>query len=333
MAIVSPSAWQDFLANYPHAHILQTAAWGALKSGFGWQAAWVARPECGAQVLFRQLPLGFTVAYLPKGPVGDKADWGKLWGEIDTLCRSRRAIHLIVEPDSWIDAKDPDSKSMPAGFRPGIQNIQPLRTIVLDLSGDENDLLNRMKQKTRYNVRLAEKRGVRVTVSLDVELFYKLMLETGARDQFGVHNLDYYRRAMDLFHPTNACELFIADYMGEPLAALMVFRNGRRAWYFYGASGDRRREHMPAYLLQWEAMRWARSHGCEEYDLWGVPDVDLADLESQFLERTDGLWGVYRFKRGFGGTLRRAAGPWERIYNHPLYAFYRTWVKRNRIEA
>jgi lipid II:glycine glycyltransferase (peptidoglycan interpeptide bridge formation enzyme) len=333
MSVLSSLDWQEFLSDYPDAHILQTAAWGALKSSFDWQAAWVAHQVCGAQVLFRQLPIGFTIAYIPKGPVGDRERWSQLWGEVDRLCKSKRAIHLIVEPDSWVDPRDPATNTPPPGFRHGIQTIQPARTIVIDLSGDESDLLSRMKQKTRYNVRLAEKRGVRVDVSQDIDLFYQLMLETGSRDQFGVHSLEYYHRAMDLFHPAGACELFIADYQEEPIAALMVFRHGNRAWYFYGASGDRRREHMPAYLLQWEAMRWARSYACQEYDLWGVPDLDLADLESQFMERGDGLWGVYRFKRGFGGDLRRSAGPWDRVYNPVMYAFYRYWVKRHKIDA
>lgn len=79
---------------------------------------------------------------------------------------------------------------------------------------------------------------------------------------------------------------------------------------------------MPAYLLQWEAIRWAKAHGCTEYDLWGVPDVDEGKLETYFSERSDGLWGVYRFKRGFGGELRRAAGPWDRIYQPLLYQLY-----------
>jgi lipid II:glycine glycyltransferase (peptidoglycan interpeptide bridge formation enzyme) len=90
---------------------------------------------------------------------------------------------------------------------------------------------------------------------------------------------------------------------------------------------------MPAYLLQWEAIRWARAHGCVEYDLWGVPDTDEAELEESFTTRADGLWGVYRFKRGFGGQLRRASGPWDRIYRPMLYRFYRWWVMRGSADG
>ena len=95
----------------------------------------------------------------------------------------------------------------------------------------------------------------------------------------------------------------MAESEGQPLAALMVFTRGARAWYVYGGSTDLQREKMPNYLLQWEAMRWARARGCTEYDLWGVPDEDEAVLEDGFADRSDGLWGVYRFKRGFGGEV------------------------------
>ncbi len=85
---------------------------------------------------------------------------------------------------------------------------------------------------------------------------------------------------------------------------------------------------MPTYLLQWEAMRWARARGCTSYDLWGVPDAELAELEAGFTTRGDGLWGVYRFKRGFGGVLRRSAGSWDRIYLPLLYRLYTVWLAR-----
>jgi lipid II:glycine glycyltransferase (peptidoglycan interpeptide bridge formation enzyme) len=118
--------------------------------------------------------------------------------------------------------------------------------------------------------------------------------------------------------------LLVAEYEGEPLASLMVFANpfGKRAWYMYGASNDNERNRMPTYLLQWEAICWARARGSEEYDLWGVPDEDEAKLESEFESRRDGLWGVYRFKRGFGGEVKRAAQAVDRVYNPLLYWMY-----------
>jgi lipid II:glycine glycyltransferase (peptidoglycan interpeptide bridge formation enzyme) len=188
--------------------------------------------------------------------------------------------------------------------------------------GSEDDILARMKQKTRYNVRLAEKKGVTVRAWDDLDGFHQMVQVTGGRDGFGVHSLEYYRRAYALFHPTGMAELLVAEYEGQPLAALMAFARGRRAWYVYGASNDQERNRMPTYLLQWEAIRWAKSHGCTEYDLWGVPDEDEAKLEAEFESRHDGLWGVYRFKRGFGGKLKRAAQALDRVYNLLLYKLY-----------
>jgi lipid II:glycine glycyltransferase (peptidoglycan interpeptide bridge formation enzyme) len=290
-------------------------------------------------VLFRRLPLGYSWAYIPKGPVGGRAsaasqaDWDALWPEVEALCQARKAVFLKVEPDLWEPLAQPEGEqpvmpwATPPYFRGSPQEIQPVRTLLLDLSGEEEQILARMKQKTRYNIRLAQKKGVVVAPSADLETFQRLMAATGQRDAFGVHSLAYYRRAYELFHPQGECELLAVEYKGEPLAALMVFAHGSRAWYFYGASSDAHRERMPNYLLQWEAMRWARSRNCTSYDLWGVPDADEHILEASFEKYSHGLWGVYRFKRGFGGQLRRSLGPWDRVYHPILYLFYRAWAR------
>jgi len=314
---ISANAWESFLAQHESPHLLQTAAWGELKSEFGWQPVRVVQGEVGAQLLFRRV-LGWSVAYLPRGPVGQ--DYASLWPAVDTACRKRRAIFLKVEPDQWED--EYTKTSPPHGFFLSPQTIQPPRTLIVDISGDEEQVLGQMKQKTRYNIKLAQKKGVVVRAFSNIEIFHELMQITSQRDVFGVHSVEYYRRAYEIFHNRCLSELLLAEYEGEPLAAVMVFCLGQRAWYFYGGSSNEHRDRMPNYLLQWEAIRWARSQGCTEYDLWGVPDADEATLEAHFSERSDGLWGVYRFKRGFGGVLRRTAGPWERIYHPVLYRFY-----------
>ena len=183
-----------------------------------------------------------------------------------------------------------------------------------------------MKQKTRYNIRLAGKKGVTVRPWDDLEAFHRMLLLTGGRDGFGVHSLEYYRRAYDLLHPKDMGEILVAEYEGKALAALFVARQGTRAYYLYGASSDEERSRMPAYILQWEAMKWAKERGCEEYDLWGVPDEEEATLEAGFEKRSDGLWGVYRFKRGFGGQLQRAAQALDRVYQPLLYWAYLKFI-------
>ena len=159
-----------------------------------------------------------------------------------------------------------------------------------------------------------------------------MMEVTGERDEFGVHTGEYYRRAYQLFHhqddQKNMCELLIASYQGTPLAGLMAFATGQRAWYLYGASNNKERNRMPTYLIQSAAIQWARQRGCTEYDLWGVPDYDEDTLEAQFSERSDGLWGVYRFKRGFGGELKRSAGAYDKVYRPLLYKAYQAIIAR-----
>ncbi len=332
MRELSAAEWDSFLLQFPHAHILQTTAWGELKSAFGWQPARMVAGQSGAQLLFRRLLPGLTLAYLPKGPLG--ADWESLWPEVDRLCRRRRAIFLKVETDLWQEQADSHWEGQPApGFRLSPHGVQPRRTLVVDLRGAEDQILGRMKQKTRYNIRLAQKKGISICQSQDVRTFHQMMQATGVRDSFGVHTLAYYQRAYDLFAPGGQCALLFAAFDGQPLAGLMVFAQGPRAWYFYGASTEAERNRMPTYLLQWEAMRWARAKGCSSYDLWGVPDVDEAVLEAEFSNRADGLWGVYRFKRGFGGELKQASAPWDRVYHRPLYAFYRWWLDRSTPQA
>ena len=199
---------------------------------------------------------------------------------------------------------------------------------MVDLSGSEDQILGRMKQKTRYNIRLARKKNVVVRTSGNLEIFSSLMQVTGERDQFGVHGRAYYQKAYDLFNPHADCELFVAEYNHQPLGGVMVFSRGERAWYFYGASDNTHRNRMPNYLLQWEAMRWARDRGCTQYDLWGVPDADFDTLEREFTTRSDNLWGVYRFKRGFGGELYRSEGPWDQVYHPLVYRFAIWWITR-----
>jgi peptidoglycan pentaglycine glycine transferase (the first glycine) len=334
---VSISEWEEFLKPLPEVHLLQTSGWGTLKQAFGWEAKYILGQSeffgrLGALILFRRLPLGLRIAYIPKGPVGWQATqtgvdagWGYFLNVVDAVCRQMHTIFLILEPDLRIDV----FASPPSGFQPGIQSIQPPRTILVDLTGGEDQVLARMKQKTRYNIRLSQKRGVIAHPSQDLEAFYHLVLTTGERDGFGVHSLAYYQKAYQIFHSRGECELFLAESEGAPLAGLMVFARGARAWYFYGASSDQQRELMPTYLVQWEAMRWAMRHGCTEYDLWGVPDAEDDYLEANFTHRSDGLWGVYRYKRGFGGSVYRSAGPFERIYQPALYRVYRTWFMRS----
>ncbi len=324
MPTVSLIDWNRFLENYPNAHLLQTGEWGELKAGFGWKSVRIIVGSIGAQILFRKLPLGFTIGYMPK-PV-DGGQWAagaeQFCSEVDFICKKNRAIFLKVEPDAW--DKEFILHSSHEAFVLSAHNIQPPRTVLIDVRDNEEAILAKMKPKCRYNIRLAEKKEINIRVWDDIKAFHEMMTVTGGRDRFGIHSLEYYQRVYNLFHPKGACELLVAEYKGKPLASLMVFAGtfGKRAWYVYGASNDEERNRMPTYLLQWEAIRWAKARGCEEYDLWGVPDEAEDVLEANFESRRDGLWGVYRFKRGFGGEVKRAAQALDRVYSPLLYKLY-----------
>lgn len=328
--IFTQTEWDNFIAARG-GHLLQTWAWGELKSRFGWLARRVRVGEGAAQILFRRLPLGLSVAYVPKGPVLDWADQKQsqaLLAAMHKLARQERAIFLKIEPALLMTAPEADQVETlfhQASFSSAAP-IQPRTSQVLSLKGDEAAILMEMKQKTRYNIRLAQKKEVQVRVGArpDIKIFYDLACITAARDRFGVHHLEYYQTAYDLFAP-DRCALLIAEFEAGPLAALLVFCQGQQAYYFYGASADQHRNLMATYLIQWAAIRWAKARGCTHYDLWGIPDAPPARLEAEFQQRRDGLWGVYRFKRGFGGEVVRSVGAYDYVYNPVLYRLYRLY--------
>lgn len=340
-AAITPSAeaWDAFNDAHPHGHLLQTSAWAALKSAHGWRVLRTTSADShgatlgGAQILHRNLKFFGRIAYAPRGPVVDWRDRAAAHAVLDAAAHAARAagaFALVTEPHV-ADEEYARASLHRAGFVPFECDVQPRRTIVVALNGSEEDVLARMKQKTRYNVRLAQKKGVHVRRGdeRDAVLYFDLMRATAARDGFSIHPAAYYRDFLRLFtNDSGRGALFIAEADGRPLAALIAAAVGREAIYLYGASADEGRERMPTYLLQWEAMCWARARDCAHYDLWGVPDEDEAALEAGFEARHDGLWGVYRFKRGFGGALVRSVGAWVRPLSLPRWWAYRLALRR-----
>lgn len=350
------AAWDAFVLRQPRAHVLQTAAWGALKSAFGWRAAIVALRDSndpthgivgGALLLFRALPFRLgSMAYLPMGGfVTDPAYTSDLWNAIDRAARKHGAAFLKWEPGIYLE----DSPELRAvgiapetqlgfdtlpdpielAFRRSPQTVQPPRTIIIDIARDDEAILARMNQGTRRKIRQSLKNGIeyREATRVEVDHFTGMMQTTGARNEFGVHEPDYYRRAYALFVPRDAA-LIMAYHEGEPLAGVFVFAAGRTAWYLYGASSNEKRNLMAAYGVQWKAIAWAKARGCLLYDLWGIPDEDEAALEAGFETQADGLWGVYGFKRGWGGAVVRSVGALDRVYNPIVYAAYGFALRR-----
>lgn len=324
-------AWDAFVRAQPRAHVLQLSAWGKLKAAYGWSAEIVAicehdRVIAGAQLLFRRLPLRLgTMAYLPMGFYAPPECESALWSEIDAYARRHHAAFLKWEP-GFIDRTPEQIAAL--GFRPSPQTIQPPRTILIDLDDDET-MLARMNQGTRRKIRQSQKNGIiyKEATQDEVSKFTAMMQITGSRGDFGVHEPGYYALAYDLFVPHDAT-LILAEHEGDPLAGIMVFAAGKTAWYLYGASSNQKRNLMASYGVQWAGIQWAKRRGCAVYDLWGIPDADESTLEAEFERRHDGLWGVYGFKRGWGGRVERSAGAWDRVYNPLIYFAYQQALKR-----
>ncbi len=340
-ANVDMQRWDAFVTTHPDAHILQSSDWGRLKSAFGWSSHISAVEDgtgqiaAGAQILFRRLPLRLgTMAYIPAGPLfyGDDPQHPanvELWQAIDAAARAHHAAFLKAEPCNWYRPRpDLPAQLEHAGLRISPQTVQPPRTVVIDLTPDEEAVLKRMNQSTRRKVKSGTKNEVvvRQGTSADVASFNALMAETGKRNEFGVHDPAYYQMAFDLFSRGERCALLLASHAGRDLAGVMAFCCGENAYYLYGASSNEERNRMPTYIVQWAAIQWAMQHGAKRYDLWGVPDAEPDILEAQFEQRHDGLWGVYGAKRGYGGQVVRSIGAWDKVYNPALCALYMAYA-------
>lgn len=311
------------LASIPNAHVLQTWQWGEIKARHGWRPTRMVLREDGAliacaQVLRRPLPYTpFGVLYVPKGPAlacDDLRCLPRVLAALEQFAREQHAIFIKIDPD--IPLHHPAVATLAQrGWRVSKEQIQFHNTVVLDLTRSEAELLAAMKPKWRYNIRLAQRRGVRVQVGGvgDLELFYTMYAETSARDGFLIRPFSYYRDVWSTMLDAGWARLLLARVDEEVVAGLILFVFGKRAWYFYGASRNVHRERMPNHLLQWEAMRWAKAQGCLEYDFWGAPDILREDAP---------MYGVYKFKQGFGGTFVERIPAHDFVASPMLYWLY-----------
>ncbi len=304
-------------------------------------------------ILKRAVPIrGFaarlSVLYCPKGPLLDWTDQPlreRVLDDLQSFAKKQGAVFLKMDPDVRLGTGVPGAdgsteERLGADLQAGLtrrgwvysaDQIQFRNSVLIDLRPSEEELLARMKQKTRYNVRLAEKKGVivRAGTTADLAALYRMYAETSVRDGFVIRDEGYYQTVWQTFmsnvkSPISNPQLpitipLIAEVDGEPVAGLFLFMFAGRAYYVYGMSRDSHREKMPTYLLQWEAMKRAKSAGCAVYDLWGAPET--------FAE-SDSMWGVYRFKEGLGGRVVRTLGAWDYAPNKFWYRMYSEFIPR-----
>lgn len=353
----SPREWNRLISDLPDPHLLQTSEWSQVKATNGWQAlplTWGAedgRITAAARVLKRSLRASgllrrLSVLYIPKGPLLDWANAPlrqQVLDDLQSFARSQGAIFLKVDPDVLLGTGIPggpqaaeeelgqavQTELSQRGWVFSPDQVQFRNTVLIDLTPPEEQLLSRMKQKTRYNVRLGEKKGITVRggTQADLPRMYQMYAETSVRDGFVIRDEAYYQTVWQTFmgNPPSdsrsqpAGETLIAELEGEPLAGVSLFYFAGRAYYLFGMSRAEHREKMPNYLLQWEAMRRAKSVGCTTYNLWGAPD--------EFNDQ-DGLWGVFRFKEGLGGSVVRTLGAWDFAPQPALYRMYTQTLPR-----
>ncbi|MEK7276060.1 MAG: peptidoglycan bridge formation glycyltransferase FemA/FemB family protein, partial [Chloroflexota bacterium] len=338
----NPQHWDSALASLPSAHLLQSWQWGEFKTRYGWSARrmlWLAadltvlkrpirsndEPLAAAQILKRTLG-PFSILYVPKGPCLDWTDAdlvARVLSDLESLARRERAIFIKIDPDIVLGyshtgtLSDVEVPTLPHPWFPSSTQIQFRNTVHLDLTKSEDELLAAMKQKTRYNIRLAERKGVIVRApspaDAPLDLLYRLYAETSVRDGFVIRHAGYYRDAWGSFIHSGRAQPFIAEVAGQPVAAIIVFHFARRALYVYGMSRDEHRDKMPNHLLQWTAIQWAKARGCAVYDFWGAPDV---------FDDSDPMYGVWKFKEGFNGALIRTLGALDYAPSPLLYRLY-----------
>jgi len=342
--------WNNLIAGLPGPHLLQTWEWSQVKAKYGWEPLpflWQAKPSKGsepsegympvaaAMVLKRSIPIGgfaarLNILYIPKGPLMEWSDEPlrrRVLDDLQDFAKRQGAIFLKIDPDVVLGTGVPESEDSVEGnggqavisalerrrWIFSSDQIQFRNTVMLDLSPSEEEMLAHMKQKTRYNIRLAGRKGVTVRTGTvaDLPILYKMYAETSVRDGFIIRDEGYYQTVWQTFIQlatanrslSRPCaEPLIAEVEKEPVAAIFIFYFAGRAYYIYGMSREAHREKMPNYLLQWEAMRRAKAAGCGLYDLWGAPDEFNA---------SDSMWGVFRFKEGLGGQVVRTLGAWD----------------------
>jgi lipid II:glycine glycyltransferase (peptidoglycan interpeptide bridge formation enzyme) len=298
------------------------------------------------QIIRRGFAARLAIFYAPKGPL---LDWSneslrtRVLNDLQAFAKEQGAIFLKIDPDIILGRGIPNSEGnvtensgqaakselMRRGWVYSSDQIQFRNTVLIDLSASEEEMLARMKPKTRYNIRLSEKKGVVVRVGTqdDLSMLYKMYAETSVRDGFVIRDENYYMTVWKLFMQEQSSTFdlqpstipLIAEVDNIPVAAIFLFMFANRAYYVYGMSRNLHREKMPTYLLQWDAMKRAKSNGCSVYDLWGAPEV---------FDETDSMWGVYRFKEGLGGEVVRTLGAYDFAPNKLWYKLYTEIVPR-----
>ena len=326
--------WNRVVGQLPNCSILQSWQWGEIKSRHAWNPKyllWKKNEKIvgAALALIREQGMGFLpvkekIMYIPHGPLlnwDDHALRKSVLANLQSFARESQIMFVKIDPQvvtatgaagdtgftSHAQGLDSQRYLQESGWVYSSQQIQFKNTFVIDLRPPEETILSAMKQKTRYNIRLAGRKNVNIRMINADELgtLYEMYAATALRDGFIIRARQYYEDIWRTMMNAKMASALLAEAEGVPIAGLVLFHFQNKSYYFYGMSVESHREKMPNHLLQWEAIRLSKALGCLEYDLWGAPD--------QFDDR-DRMWGVSKFKDGFGGQVRQTIG----AYDYPI---------------
>lgn len=325
--------WDEFIkANAPDGGLLQSWRWGDFQKSLGNKIFRLALLDGGGEIkaatllIKHEMPFEYNYLYCPRGPVAtsivEKQDLTKIFDDIKRIAKEEKSFMIRLDPP-WSQGNQQKLEDL--GFRRSEYEIQPKCNFIINISRSEEEILAQMKQKTRYNIGLAQRHGVKIRVSKessDIEVFWQLMKQTAKRDSFNPHPKEHYKKIFDIFSHDQTIQLFLAEYDNKTVAASMVSFFGQFATYLHGASSDLYREIMAPYLMQWQAIQEAKKLDCLYYDFGGVNGQTFYDKK----------WdGMTRFKTGFAPevTCKEYVGSYELILSPVIFAAYK-FVKQFR---
>ena len=325
---------KKFLKNHPKTNFMQSPEWAKVKKE--WKNEFIIiKNEKGQiqgtmSILLRKVPfIKRYMMYAPRGFVcdeNDKETLKKLTKKANEIAKKYKAFIFRIDPDIPQSNKKFKKTIKELGYKTKrkINNInqviQPKYVFRLDLKGKtEEELLKSFESKTRYNIKLAKKKGVQIKEGnkKDLEVFYKIMKTTSLRDHFFIRPLSYFEKIYDEMGQEHV-KLVIAEYENKPIAAALPILYGDKVWYLYGGSSNEYRNLMPNYLLQWEMIKWALENNCNWYDFRGI---------SGFKNEKDPQYGVYKFKKGFNPKFFEFIDEMYIVYNPFINIIFNTSKK------
>lgn len=317
--------YEEFITKHYKSHFMQSPMWASVKDNWKNEVI-VSEDENGnikgtLSILIRKVPFfKSTLMYAPRGPVcniDDEETISELIEGAKQKAKEYKSYVLKIDPDVESENEKFVAMAKKMGFKfkntsKNFEGIQPRFVFRLDVKDKtEEELMNIFHTKTRYNIRLAVRKGVEVTIGTreDLKTFHDIMVVTGTRDEFVVRTLEYFEKMYDCMAPENL-RLYLAHYDGKIVAGTLAILYGNKVWYLYGASSNEYRNVMPNYLLQLEMIKWALENKCDIYDFRGI---------SGDIDESNPLYGLYRFKKGFNGKFTEFVGEMDYVFSPFMY--------------